>query len=148
MNALETALRDGKPPGMYLLVRSVSLDGLQKLASELGFRLYVFKGAGIVNKEQFFQGIANAMEFPSYFGFNWDAVYDCITDLDWWCQAKGYLLLYDGYESFANEASSDFEKAISILRGVIEHWVKSESPMYVLLRGDGVPSALADCPFL
>jgi hypothetical protein len=31
----------------------------------------------------FFDELAAAMQFPYHFGENWDAVWDCITDLNW-----------------------------------------------------------------
>jgi len=39
--------------------------------------------AGITDREQLFEAFAAQLDFPDYFGRNWDALYDCLTDLDW-----------------------------------------------------------------
>lgn len=35
-----------------------------------------------LNKETLLISIAKACDFPSYFGHNWDALWDCLTDSD------------------------------------------------------------------
>jgi hypothetical protein len=39
-----------------------------------------------------FRAIAAAMEFPDYFGNNWDALDECLRDLEW-LPANGYVLV-------------------------------------------------------
>jgi hypothetical protein len=36
----------------------------------------------IYNKEQLFEALFYLLWFPGYFGFNWDALYDCLRNLD------------------------------------------------------------------
>lgn len=36
----------------------------------------------ILNKETLLDGLAKACDFPSWFGHNWDAAWDCLTDSD------------------------------------------------------------------
>jgi len=40
-------------------------------------------GKVIINKESFFKEFTKKLQFPEYFGDNWDGFYDCITDLSW-----------------------------------------------------------------
>lgn len=40
------------------------------------------------------QAIAGAMSFPEWFGKNWDALEDCLSDLSW-REAEGYVLLFE-----------------------------------------------------
>jgi RNAse (barnase) inhibitor barstar len=39
-------------------------------------------GAAIRSQEDLFRELARVLEFPDYFGHNWDAVSDCLSDLD------------------------------------------------------------------
>jgi RNAse (barnase) inhibitor barstar len=39
-------------------------------------------GAAIRSQEDLFRELARVLEFPDYFGHNWDAVSDCLGDLD------------------------------------------------------------------
>lgn len=40
------------------------------------------------------EAIAGALAFPDWFGRNWDALEDCLSDLSW-RQAQGYVLLFE-----------------------------------------------------
>ena len=43
----------------------------------------VLDGEKLKNKEQLLKALKEGLCFPDYFGFNWDALQDCITDLSW-----------------------------------------------------------------
>lgn len=43
----------------------------------------VLDGEQLSNKEQLLMALKEGLCFPEYFGFNWDALQDCITDLSW-----------------------------------------------------------------
>lgn len=34
-------------------------------------------------KLELFNCFCNQLRFPAYFGYNWDALYDCMVDLNW-----------------------------------------------------------------
>lgn len=38
---------------------------------------------GIKSKEELFTSLAKKLEFPAYFGHNWDALDECLADLSW-----------------------------------------------------------------
>lgn len=45
-----------------------------------------------------FAELSAALQFPPYFGWNWDAVNDCMRDLEWLENASGYLVVVEGAE--------------------------------------------------
>jgi len=70
-----------------------SID-LPSARNELGaqeIRLFDFEAIGIDNKERLLDAIASAMQFPDYFGRNWQALIDCLHDMRW-SPANGYVL--------------------------------------------------------
>ncbi|MBN1425603.1 barstar family protein, partial [Candidatus Fermentibacteria bacterium] len=57
---------------------------------------------------------AAALHFPSYFGRNWDALYDCLADLSW-RPACGYALLLVGFEALSGRAGAELAPAAGLL---------------------------------
>ena len=58
----------------------------------------------------FFREVSSSMRFPYYFGWNWDAFSECITDLDW-LKFKSIQIVIDNYElMFKSESSEDERK--------------------------------------
>jgi RNAse (barnase) inhibitor barstar len=49
-------------------------------------------GAAMRTEHDLFAETARAVRFPDYFGANWDALSDCLTDLSW-VPAPAYLLV-------------------------------------------------------
>lgn len=37
----------------------------------------------IYSKEQLLRTLSDKLHFPDYFGHNWDALFDCLSDLGW-----------------------------------------------------------------
>ncbi|MER8039818.1 barstar family protein [Streptomyces hydrogenans] len=46
-----------------------------------GGRVYDFQARDLRREEDVFRVFAERLEFPSYFGWNWDAMVDCLDDL-------------------------------------------------------------------
>ena len=49
-------------------------------------------GAQLKDEGELLGAIALAFDFPGYFGGNWDALLDCLSDMSW-APAKGYVLV-------------------------------------------------------
>jgi len=106
-------------------------DGLQKLKTEI----FYLDGREILDKQSFLRKVAEVMRFPDYFGYNWDALEECITDLDW-CPAARYILIYDYPEVFSKVEPEEWKMANDILRSAVEYWQGTDTPLEVLLIGE------------
>ncbi|CCQ91482.1 conserved hypothetical protein [Nitrospina gracilis 3/211] len=60
-----------------------------------GFVLIEGRLPEISKDRELLEFIAEAMKFPDYFGKNWSALIDCMSDMEWW-PAKGYVLVLYG----------------------------------------------------
>jgi hypothetical protein len=85
-------LSDASRSGVYRTSRSDEI-----LHATRGSALHVARidVAGAKDKEALLSSVAKALYFPKWFGGNWDALEDCLTDLSW-MTAGGYVLLIEG----------------------------------------------------
>lgn len=72
--------------------------------------------------EGLYREFKSKLHFPSYFGGNYNALDECITDLEW-LPSNGYLLCIRNAESLLkDEPDSVFEGLLSVLRDAGEEW--------------------------
>lgn len=123
-----------RPPAVYKLDSMLAPEAIAEAASAHAWRCFHLDGAAIRDKASFLDACATAMQFPSYFGRNWDALNDCLTDLSW-APASGYIVLYDQVANFAHGQPREWATARAVLVGAVSRWTVTPTPMYVLLRG-------------
>lgn len=66
--------------------------------------------------DDFFREISSSMRFPFYFGQNWDAFDECITDLEW-LKFKSIQIVFDHFEHMftAYDDLSERKKQLALL---------------------------------
>jgi RNAse (barnase) inhibitor barstar len=79
------------------------------------------EGRSLRNVDTLFAEFAREFQFPQYFGENWPAFADCMTDLTW-LPAPAYLVVIDDAEQVLSEDSLDFPTFVRIMSHVGEHW--------------------------
>ena len=134
MEALKTMLKGGKPGGVFWYNSHASPADVARAASGAKLAYFHIEGQMLMRKEQFLNHAAVAMHFPDWFGDNWDAFEDCLTDLSW-VDADGYVILYDHTDLFAEHAPQHFDTLIEIFKESADFWAAQGKRLYVLLRG-------------
>ena len=76
--------------------------------------------------------IAEALEFPDWFGDNLDALADCLADLSW-LAAPGYLLLLEHVGAWREEAAEDVEAVVEILQDTAARWAADDVAFWAML---------------
>lgn len=76
--------------------------------------------------------IGSALECPDWFGQNWDAHTDCLTDLGW-SQAPRYVLVFSGTGNFASLAPDDFDTLMEILSQASTSWAELQVPLWAFV---------------
>ena len=84
-------------------------------------------------KRRLLSVLARELAFPPYFGANWDALADCLTDLSW-APAEGYAILLSRLTGLAQQ---DYFTALDVLEEAAIFWADNGVPFYVLMEGAG-----------
>lgn len=87
---------------------------------------------GVRSQRELLGRFVEAFELPEYFGYNWDALLDSLSDLQE-SPAPGYVLLLEGYESFRSLDAESFAKTLSVLADVADRWRPDDTPFWTLL---------------
>ncbi|GAA6623321.1 barstar family protein [Scytonema sp. NUACC26] len=118
------------PKPEIMATRKQVIDKIIEELAEQGIQVFYLNGREISSKETFLRKAAEAMQFPTYFGGNWDAFDECITDLTWF-PAKSYVLLYERPDIFAQAEPTEWQIAVDILRSAEEYWQIANKPLNV-----------------
>lgn len=87
---------------------------------------------GCQDKAELLQLLATAFAFPDWFGHNWDALADCLGDLEW-LPTHGYVLLLEHAASFRAAHPEDFDTLLDILRDASRQWAADGLPFWVFV---------------
>jgi len=131
-NSLAKLLAAG-PSGVYRLSGSIAPARLASHARHQGLKAFRVDCSRARSKQTFLFALARALAFPDYFGANWDALADCLTDLEW-IQADGYVILLAGLQGFARQAPRDYLTALDVLEDTAQYWAEEGVPFYVLVE--------------
>lgn len=77
--------------------------------------------ASFETEYEILEALNSAFRLPAYFGWNWDALYDCLSDLDW-VMADRYLLFIENSDRLDIQGSPDHSKFFAVLREVVKAW--------------------------
>lgn len=118
MGKLGQRLRDASRSGVYRASgAAVVADAAREAALDL---------VRIDAQEALFEGIAKALDFPAWFGRNWDALEDCLGDLSW-RGAEGSVLVFDGYPD-----GDALGVLLDVLRSSAEYWSQRGRPFFAV----------------
>ena len=105
---------------------------LGRLSAARGFEFALIDLRNVQDKAGFLGEVSKVLKFPSYFGMNWDALSDCLTDMSW-KPAAGHVLLFAGFSMLQEKAAADATVAVQILHAAADFWRQKGVPFYVVL---------------
>lgn len=76
----------------------------------------------IVSTDELLKSIYYLLWFPGYFGFNWNALEDCLTDLDWLSESK-IVIVHDDIPKIDER---DLQIYLDILNSSVLDWKQNE----------------------
>jgi RNAse (barnase) inhibitor barstar len=81
----------------------------------------VVRGRKTATAAALFDECAAALQFPLYFGENWDALNDCLGDLDWLEAESVVLVLADAAHLLSKGTAEEFKRFFDILEQSATH---------------------------
>lgn len=115
-----------KPPIFYVQVANESAfaDLYLQLTSDYSqAAIRMVRGKKSKTAPDFFKEIGAALQFPYYFGENWDALDECITDLSW-LDGEAYLLMVNQANLILQDATpKEFQILMEVLSDAHQTWL-------------------------
>ncbi|MEW5888794.1 MAG: barstar family protein [Pseudomonadota bacterium] len=127
----ETLLSDVEKTGVYHApVRG--RDELTEAAKSLGYALFPVDLLAVNDKAGLLDAVAAALDFPDWFGHNWDALEDCLMDLSWW-PAPGYVVLLENADRLHAAHAAELDTALRIFAAAADSWRREGVPFWTLV---------------
>ena len=128
MNVLAQQLCNPRDAGSYSL--GCDAGELLAAANEANFALFDADLKGVKGKQNLFEALAKAANFPPEFGANWDALADYLCDLSWH-DAAGYVLLLRNASDTLGLSANDREIAMDLLADTVVYWRQRNKAFWV-----------------
>ncbi len=118
-------------PGVFQWHTAFPPGEVQHSVEHAGWRFAYIDGLTHQDKAAFLGTVAEALAFPDHFGRNFDALTDCLRDVD----GDGTVLLWDCWAPLARSDRRAFDIAVDCFAGRARD--QQLGPFVTLLRGEG-----------
>lgn len=118
MSKLLERLRDPGRSGVY---RASGAQAIEEATRSSALDVVTIDAGASV-----FDAMARALEFPDWFGANWDALEDCLSDLSW-RRGEGHVLILQGHP-----AGDALGVLTDVLRAAAEYWAGRGKPFFAV----------------
>ena len=130
-SGFDLGMADATRAGVFFVTQE-DLEGLAVAARDAGLTVRRVDLAGCNGKATLLLRVATAMDFPTSFGRNWDALSDSLRDLSW-IPGQGYALLFEGAGDMRAADEGDFDTLLDILDDAVQDWAERELPFWAFL---------------
>jgi RNAse (barnase) inhibitor barstar len=121
---------------------NAELRAVQSAAKKANYAFFHIDGKTIERKEQLMNHVATSLHLPKTFGHNWDALEECLIELDEG-DHDGFVILYDHIDGLLAAHPDQFETLVEILRDAVGSWKEDGTAMVVLLAGGKPPKGVS-----
>lgn len=98
------------PSGVVPVAEPVDVVALEARCDAQGRPMVLLDTGSVADKEGFMAAVSAALALPGWFGRNWDALADCLSDIP-----ADTMLVWDGWTDMARAAPRSTEVAIEVL---------------------------------
>jgi hypothetical protein len=122
---LDKTFRNPARSGVY---RVAAAGEVEACGTRAGLAVSRVPLEGAHDKAALLRAVAAALEFPDWFGHNWDALEDCLTDLSWRA-AEAHLLILDGHAALPADVAKVF---VDVLQSSAAKWAADDAPFFAV----------------
>ncbi|MBN8280266.1 MAG: barstar family protein [Gammaproteobacteria bacterium] len=108
------------------------VPGLTEVATAAGFAVYRVALGGCSDSGDVLARLGEQLAFPAWYGENWDALADCLSDFSW-REAPGYVLVLEQLGDFRAAGDADFDTLIEVLSEASASWAVMGIPFWAFL---------------
>jgi RNAse (barnase) inhibitor barstar len=116
-------------PNIVQAIRAFRVDDLMRAAQESGQHFLFANLTEAQCKQDVLEGIAAAFLFPSHFGKNLDALYDCMTDLVHKSGSQpGFVVVLEQIPDNPKFDRESREQLLDVFRDAADYWADRKVP--------------------
>jgi RNAse (barnase) inhibitor barstar len=135
MSGLAKLLAGRVEPGVYHWTSAASRDHVQHAVDHAHWRFVLLDTWSIDDKAGFMAACQAAFELPEWFGANFDALGDALSDVQPGDEQLGVVVVWDGWGPLARAERRVFDVAVDVFSARVDY--ERAGPFAVLLRGPG-----------
>lgn len=140
MTELRTLLSKGLRPGVYRWRSEFTADQVRRSVTAAGWNLVLLDTTGVHDKAGFLDVCATAFDLPRWFGRNWDALADSLSDRS---TGEPEVVLWEGWR----ELLEHDRDAVDVALQIFTEDANESGQLRVLLReADDVPDLVTEVP--
>lgn len=142
MTDLRTLLNDGLRPGVYRWRSDLTVDQVRRSVAAAGWDFVLLDTTHVHDKAAFLDVCATAFDLPRWFGRNWDALADSLSDRS---TGEPEVVLWEGWRHLLDHDRDTVDVALQIFT----EDANESGQLRVLLReADDVPDLVSDLSVL
>jgi len=84
---------------------------------------------GLTNRQDLFKTLQEKLRLPDYFGYNWDALVECLRDLSWIKQLRVILI----HQDIPAITPKEVEEYLDILATTSKYWERSAQHKFLVI---------------
>ncbi|WP_282795842.1 barstar family protein [Streptomyces sp. CC224B] len=111
------------PPWAHVIPSDAPTSPKEALPPSGSIFVARMQGQDMLDADGVFTQFYEHLRLPDYFGWNWDALNDCLSDLHW-ITARRYLLIVDDSEYLLSQSPDERPILLRILLKSAEHWAR------------------------
>jgi RNAse (barnase) inhibitor barstar len=116
-------------PNIVQAIRAYRVEDLMQAAAGVQQHFLYANLSNAQTKQDVLEGIANAFTFPTHFGKNLDALYDCMTDLVHKSgQQPGFVVVLEQLPDNPRFDREAREQLLDVFRDAADYWADRRIP--------------------